>query len=255
MIKVRVFLIIVFFIIYPASFIQSGEKLVNQQLRELIDIPTAGTLPHKCVGIDLRLYPQGGVLAGGGIGILNRLTFAVYYGGENVIGDGKVNWNPQIGVELRARIIDESFALPAIAIGFSTQGWEGYQKALDRYTIKARGFYVVASRNYQLLGNFGFHGGINKSIENDDRDNDINVFVGMDKELYNGIELLIDYDFALNDNGHYAIGEGNGYLNIGIRWAVTQNYYFEIDFKNLTKNRPHITEISREIKFGFARTF
>lgn len=255
MTKLRFLLSAGVLLILQSSLLYSAEKFVNQQLRELVDIPTAGTLPHKSVGIDLRLYPRGGVLAAGDIGILNRLTFSVFYGGENVIGDGKINWNPQIGVELRARIIDESLVLPAIAVGFSTQGWEGYQKALKRYTIKARGFYLVASRNYQLLGNLGFHGGINKSLENDDKDKDPDVFLGMDKQLYSGVELLIDYDFGFNDNGTYSIGEGHGYLNVGVRWAVTQAYYFEIDFKNLTKNRPHITEISREIKFGFAGLF
>ena len=42
--------------------------------------------------------------------------------------------------------------------------------------------YMVMSKNWKLLGNLGLHAGISKSIsENDDRDNDINYFIGCDK--------------------------------------------------------------------------
>ena len=231
------------------------EKLVNRQLLELIDIPTAGTLPHKAFSIDMRMYPNGGFLGKGAVGALDRFDAAIHFGGENLIGDGSVNWNPQIGIDIRVRVIDESNFFPGVALGFSTQGWGGYNKEFDRYSVKARGFYLVASRNYWLFGNLGFHAGLNKSLENDDKDEDFNVFVGMDKALFKGIEFLIDYDFALNDNESVMFGEGHGYLNAGLRIGITNNYYFEFDFKNLTKNRPDIAEISREIKFGFIRTF
>ncbi len=233
----------------------SAENLANRQLLELIDLPTAGTLPHRGAGLDLRLYSSGGVLAGGALGFLDRLNTAVYFGGENLIGEGGVNWNPQIGVDIRLRVLNESNILPAIAAGFTTQGWGGYNEEYDRYAIKAKGFYLVASRNYWLLGNLGFHGGINKSLENDDEDDDVNVFAGLDKGLPYGVEILLEYDFAFNDNETSVFGKGDGYLNAGIRWAITSNYYFEIDFKNLTRNRPDATEISREIKFGFMTIF
>ena len=235
--------------------LHAADKLANRQLLELIDTPTAGTLPHKSGSIDYRLYSNGGVLAGGAFGFMDRVNAALYFGGDNIIGDGAVNWNPQVGIDIRLRVINESNVFPAIAAGFSTQGWGGYSEQFDRYAVKAKGFYLIASRNYWLMGNLGFHGGINKSLENDDGDGDLNIFVGIDRGLIYGFEILAEYDFAFNDNGTGRFGKGDGYLNAGIRWAVTSNYYIEVDFKNLTKNRPDAAEISRELKFGFMTVF
>ena len=80
----------------------------NPALREIIDIPTAGTLSKGSFDVGLRMYPQGGVLSNMSVGLMNRLMVSVFYGGENCIGEGEINWNPQIGFEMRVRIIEES---------------------------------------------------------------------------------------------------------------------------------------------------
>ena len=46
------------------------------------------------------------------------------------------------------------------------------------------GAYFILSRNYEILGNFGFHIGVNKNLfEDNDGDDDINLFFGFDREL------------------------------------------------------------------------
>ena len=55
------------------------------------------------------------------------------------------------------------------------------------------------SRNWTALGNFGFHFGLNKNLtESDDKDDDINMFFGFDKELNKSFLIYGEYNFANN---------------------------------------------------------
>ena len=53
---------------------------------------------------------------------------------------------------------------------------------MNRYDQKAWGIYLVISKNYNLLGNLGFHGGLSKNSWENDYDNDgqTNLFFGLD---------------------------------------------------------------------------
>jgi len=226
-------------------------------LKELIDSPTAGSLRKGTFDVGLRMYPEGGVLSEMSIGLMNRVMASVYYGGENFIGEGEINWNPQIGFEMRIRIIEESFAFPAVSIGFNSQGYGGYRKTLKRYMYKSKGFYTVISRNYYLLGNLGLHIGANKSLEKEDKDKDINIFVGFDKAFPGGLELLAEYDFAFNDNENedLSFGKGNGYLNSALKWSVTGGFSVTFIFRNIARNKKFTSGVGREIKISYVKNF
>ena len=77
------------------------------------------------------------------------------------------------------------------------------------------------------------------NIEGVEQD-DINMFFGLDKELNRSFSLMIEYDAALNDNDYIfndiSFGKGIGYLNAGIRWAVSPNLMMEINFNDISKN-------------------
>ena len=61
------------------------------------------------------------------------------------------------------------------------------------------GLYLVASRNWNALGNLGFHIGINKN-DIEGKDNDVNLFFGFDKEINRSFSILAEYNFARNDD-------------------------------------------------------
>ncbi|MFC1557825.1 hypothetical protein ACFL40_00575 [candidate division KSB1 bacterium] len=250
--KVLFFLVILITGYYSDVFSQASK---NPALKGIIDIPTAGSLQRGSFNVGLRMYPQGGVLCNMSAGLINRVMVTVFYGGENCIGDGEINWNPQIGFEMRIRVIEESFVLPALSVGFISQGYGGYNNDLSRYTYKSKGFYTVISRNYNLLGDLGLHFGANKSLEEDDRDKDINLFTGFDKALPGGIVILGEYDFGFNDNGDLGLGSGNGYLNAGLKWSITGGFSVTFIFRNLAKNKKLTSGIGREIAINYVRTF
>ena len=221
----------------------------------IIDLPTAGTPQKGSYVSSLRLYPNGGVLGCLSIGLAERFYFGVSYGGENIIGEGKVNWNPEPGIHLVYRILDENILLPAVAVGYNSQGYGGYLRDAHRYTIKSRGFYAVASKNYAFLGDLSFHGGINFSLEKEDGDSDANLFVGVLKSLNPDLTLLAEYDFAINDNDINSLGSGKGYLNLGIRWLFARRLAIQFHAKNMLKNRQDVPHANREIKIIYLEHF
>jgi len=80
--------------------------------RKLIDIPTANMLPRGSFDFDFRAYPNGGIFAAVHIGLTNWFLLGAAYGGENILGEGGVNWNPRVEFVSRIRIIQETYALP-----------------------------------------------------------------------------------------------------------------------------------------------
>jgi hypothetical protein len=221
----------------------------------LIDMPTAGTLFRGSFCTHIRAYNKGGLLAGIDVGILDRLMFGISYGGTNVIGIGKIDWNPQVGVNIRYRIFEESLTMPAVLIGYNSQGFGAFIDSTSRYTEKSRGAFAVASKNFHFLGTFGIHGGINYSFEDDDGDSDPDLFIGFDKSINTELAFSVEYDFALNDNEDLALGSGKGYLNTGLKWIFASKLEIELLLKNLLENRKDLPHMAREIRITYIETF
>jgi hypothetical protein len=226
----------------------------NVEPRYIIDTPTAGILKRGAVAFDGNFFQNGGVMFGIYVGALDKLTIGVSYGGVGIIGKDSVTMQKLPGVMLKYRIIDESDALPAVAFGFDSQGKETYIDALERFTIKSRGIFIAASKNYSFLGFLSFHGGVNWSMEKKD-DKDMDGFLGLEKSIGSEISLLTEYDFAFNDNAPSSLGQGNGYLNAGLRWSLAGGLTLGFDFKNSVKNQNNVTFANRTIKVEYVRTF
>jgi len=238
----------------------------------LVSIPTAGTLPRGTFTFETLLSKNGGFTPKLSVGFTNNFSFGVSFGMQKLIGDEKMKYNKTTPeVQIKYRIYEESQSMPALVYGLETQGRGDYietyenddenEKNINRYEQKAWGMYLVLSKNWSLLGNLGFHGGICKSIsENDDEDKDLNLFFGIDKEINRSFSLLIEYDAALNDNddkygvNDITFGKDKGFLNAGIRWAIVPNIMMEINFNDINK-KTDAEYTRREIKIMYSESF
>ena len=246
----------------------------------LVSIPTAGTLPRGSFTLESLIIKNGGIVPRLSIGFTDNFTVGVSYGLQNLIGDTKPSINKTTPeVQIKYRIFDESEKMPALVYGLDTQGKGEFHKqnsilsisgksdstrTLNRYDQKAWGMYIVFSKNWNLMGNLGMHAGISKSLsENDDGDKDLNVFFGFDKELNRSFSLLVEYDAALNDNlteddygaiKNITFGRGKGYLNAGVRWAISSNLMLEVNFNDINQNT-EAEYTNREIKVMYSESF
>jgi hypothetical protein len=224
--------------------------------RFLVDIPTAGMLGKGSFALDLDFYQEGGVLLGLSAGLLDRLSLGVSSGGTRLIGSDEPIMNSVPGLNLKIRIIEENVALPAIVLGFDSQGRDGYLKDLSRYAIKSPGFYAAASKNYSLLGYFSIHGGVNYSLERADDDKDFNIFCGVEKSVGGVVSLVVEYNLGANDSDGKAIGKGRGYLNAGMKCTVGGGLTLGVCLKDLARNsRRDVTVANRTLKIEYAKTF
>ena len=231
---------------------------------DLVSIPTSGTLPKGSFTLETLLTNGGGVLPKLSIGITNNFFIGLSFGIQDFISEREPTFNkPTPEIQIRYRLYDETQQLPAIVVGLDTQGRGRFLSELyvgdlyfynfDRYEQKAIGVYVTASKNWNLGGNLGIHIGLNKNSWESDpysytsepntvfRDEDLNFFFGVDKEINRSFSFLLEYDSAMNDNfkvsdGFNLFGKGKGYLNAGLRWTIAENLMLEIDLKDISKN-------------------
>lgn len=207
------------------------------EYRSLIDIPTAGILEKGFAGVTLDIMPLGVVISKIEVGVFNNFSFGISYGGSNIIGAGKIDWYKLPAVNVRVRIVNETESYPAITLGFDSQGKGIYDKNLERYQIKSPGFFACISKNFEFLGYLSLHGVVNYSLERDDNDKDLNLGIGFEKTIGNKISLVGEYDFAINDNTGRSLGDGNGYLNMGLRWSIQDGFTLGINLRDLLDNK------------------
>jgi len=245
---------------------------LDVQPRRVIDTPTAWTLPRAGFDLTMRAFGNGGAFLSLSVGVSNQFMFGASYGGTQILGEDSLQWNRSPGIMVRYNLIPESFALPAVSIGFESQGYGRFiktvpdrtvktsagrdstisSKEVNRYANKSLGFYAVASKSYAFFEHLDFHGGVNFTLERDDDDGDINLFTGGALAFNQDFELLGEYDFALNDTPNkVGLGEGTGYLNAGLRLNIRKIVYIELYLKNILKNRRGANNFNREFQITY----
>jgi hypothetical protein len=207
------------------------------EYRSLIDAPTAGILEKGFVGVSTDMLPEGVVIGKLEVGVFDNISFGISYGGANIIGAGSPRWYKLPAVNLKFRLLDESLSLPALALGFDSQGKGEYFDSSGRYAIKSPGFFGAISKNFGFLGYLSLHASVNYSLETKDGDNFMNLLVGFEKTLGNTFSVVGEYDFAFNDNSTEAFGSGNGYLNLGFRWSMGEGFTLGFDLRDLLDNK------------------
>ncbi|MDI6803111.1 MAG: hypothetical protein QME58_04600 [Bacteroidota bacterium] len=219
--------------------------------RFVVDMPTAGIIGHLQYAADVDFYQNGGALFGVSFGLLNTFNVGLSYGGTHLIGSSKPEWNKFPGMSIKARPFDESQILPAIALGFDSQGKEIYIDSLDRYAIKSPGIFLVISKNFSVAGFLSVHSGINYSLERADSDKDLNLFFGAEKTLGNFLSIIAEYNLAINDSDPKALGEGYGYLNLAVRISIGSGFTLGVNLKDIFKNQHNISIANRTISVEY----
>lgn len=243
------------------NFSGAQTSLYDVPPRWLVDMPTAGTYPRAYFDIGFRFYPDGGTLANCDIGLSNRMTMGISFGGLHVLSAQEPDWNPKIEFNLKFRVVDELEFFPAISLGFCSQGYGAYHNDLERYAFKSRGLFAVISRSFYFYNwTSGWHGGFNYSMEYDgDEDKDINFFGGLDLTFKYNLAIALEFDAAFNDNksgiqDDFA-GKGRGYLNSSVKWLFTENLEIELLLKDLLINRRESNSIQRGLRLTYIDRF
>lgn len=232
----------------------SKEPRLSSEPLTLVDLPTAGMLYHRNVCTTLEFFEESGMLATANIGLFNRLMLGVAYGGSNIIGVQKAQFNPHLGVTVKVRAVEEMYYVPAIVLGFNSQGKGTFIDSSNRYTTKSVGLYAVASKNFQLLGFFSIHTGIHYSLEDSDN-RMLNLFVGLEKTFASIFSGTVEYDNGFSISQSNRIDKGRGLLNLGLRASISKNFSLGLNLKDIAQNQQDYSVGIRTIQIEYAKTF
>lgn len=215
----------------------------SYEMRSLIDMPTAGVLKKGAFAVTNDFMPMGVVISKLEVGVFQDFSFGISYGASQLIGAGKIGWYKMPGVNVRYRLSNETESYPALTIGFDSQGKGVYEN--DRYEIKSPGIFLATSKNFGFLGYLSLHAVLNYSFfESGDNDKDLNLMLGMEKTIGKQFSVLMDYNFAFNDNQSEVRNSNvqtgytkkRGYLNFGVRWSVGDEFTLGFDLRDLLDN-------------------
>ncbi|MCC6964566.1 MAG: hypothetical protein IT585_15040 [candidate division Zixibacteria bacterium] len=230
----------------------------NQPPRQLVDCPTAATMPRASFDVQLRASANGSLVGQTTIGLHRRFMVGMSYGGEKILGDVGADWYDEVEFLVKYQLITETIYMPAIALGYEGQGYGRYYNDLKRFMYKSKGFYGVVSKGYKTYQwSSGLHAGAYYSLENDvDNDDDVSVFFGADLQLQDDLLLVAEYDLALSDNRDSELsGKGWGYFNVGIRWIFSERLEIGFDFENLFENRNDTKSPTRGLRITYLEFF
>ncbi|MGD1049138.1 MAG: hypothetical protein ABR899_10370 [Candidatus Krumholzibacteriaceae bacterium] len=238
------------------SLAGSARAQILEDIR-LVTSPTASILPHGGYLFEGSIGPESSILVALKVGFFDRLMLGASYGYQEFIGRGDEQANDRPGFEARVRVIEETEAGPALALGVDTQGEDAYIESAERYERKSKGLYAVVSKNYRLVGDLSIDGGINYSFENRD-EGGMNAFGGFSLELIKGFSVLLDYNPALDDNDASVathLTRGKGYLDTGVRFDYRDNLRFKVFFKDLLGNYIPQSGVDRSIEVFYINSF
>jgi hypothetical protein len=238
----------------PLTAQTTKEPRLSTEPLYLVDIPTAGMLYHRNISTSLEFFEEGGMVASANVGLFNRLMLGIAYGGTNVIGVRKAQFNPHLGVAVKVRAAEETYYVPAIVLGFNSQGKGAFIDSSNRYTTKSVGFYAVASKNFKLLGELSLHAGMHYSLEDTDY-RTFNLFVGIEKTFASIFSGTIEYDNGFSVAQSNRIDKGRGLLNIGLRASLTKEFSLGLNLKDVIKNQQDFSIGIRTIQIECAKTF
>lgn len=255
MAKIKILLalfIISFFNLLNLNAQNKDSYLLNYEPRAIIDMPTAGLIPKGQYSINSSIYTGGGVAANFTVGVFTNFNFGISWTANSLIGNENITSQEIPGVNLSYRFLDEILDFPAILIGINTQGKSIYFVKEERFETYSSGVYLVASKNFKsFLGSNSIHWGINYSLEPSPNKRKVNTYLGFEQLLGNNVSFSAEYNFLLNESDNIVYKSGRGMLSSSLKFSPTDNFVFELQFRDLLKARKLENGISRIIAFDF----
>lgn len=212
---------------------------VESPMVEAVDIPTPDVLDPATYATTFRFYNEGGIMSRLIVGPLKRVNFGISFDAQRVIG----SQDPHMvrpGVYFKLRAFDGTDILPALALGYDSQGFL-YQESTKEFLHKEKGLYLVGSHEI-FLPDFELHAGVNI---NDFDDAKVFGFFGATWKIVSSFALLAEYDNVRNSPDNR--------VNLGGRFWVSP--YFNVDVAARNVGRGGSRGGERIVRLNYAGHF
>ncbi len=210
-----------------------------------ITSPTASALTRGDYNFETKFYGDSSMRLTSHIGLFERLSIGFSYGAENFVGNQEPDWYDHIDFKAKFQILKETVNIPALSVGFDSEGHGKWVERYNRYAMKSPGFYAVIGKQDLFLRGSQINFGVNKSTENDDGDKDLNSFIAIGQSIGEDLNFTLEYNLAFNDNSENSsnelekYGDGRGYLNLSAGWYIVPDLQFKFTVFDLFRNAPN----------------
>lgn len=252
--KVSNYSLLLTIICFCCTFTVAYSKSMQEPIY-IIELPSAGVLNKGQFSMEANFFKLGGLRLAFNLAPFKNFIFGASFGGTNIIGVSKIQFQKYPGIQLKYRFIDESQRFPAIAFGIATQGYGPYDDNQNRFQTFSPGVFLVASKAFQnYFGLFDIHFGLNYSLDPKPRDRGVNFFFGLCQTAWDFFRLNLEYNANL-DEKTYIVLKNKGILNISMNFFLSYNLVFGITFKDLLGNFNNTNSPERNLFIQYTGKF
>ena len=225
--------------IYAIDNYGSAGNKARFESRYIVDMPNAGLLAKGTYAPSIKFVDDGGILLDFTAAPFEFLNIGMSYTFFHIIGSGSIKAHQDFpGINLKARVVDEKLTLPAIVVGFNSQGTGAYYEGLDRYDQLHPGLYIAASKSFVWqLGELSAHVGTNYCVGTDKEYQGFNFYAGVEQAIGDYLSCIFELNPNFNDNDDIS-SKSKVKLNTALRASIS-NITFELQLRDLftsTKN-------------------
>ncbi len=250
----NLFILIVFFAGWFSVYAQgSSGSRARYESRYIVDMPTAGIIPKGAYSVNADIFENGGIMTEIEASPFSYFNMGISFGGNNIIGGGNISWQSLPGLLLKIRIFDESKAMPAILLGFDSQGRGAY--SAKRFQTMSPGIYASLSKNYSwLLGYIALHGGLNYSLEPLPVNRIPNIYFGIEQTIGKYASLNLEFNTNLDEKNHTIMKE-RGLFNASFRFSIIPDFTIELLGRDLMSHYVGSNGFIRTIRLEYIGKF
>ena len=132
--------------------------------------------------------------------------------------------------------------MPNLVLGFENQGYDAYIPESDAYEVKERGGYLCVGKTLDAMRTH-CQFGVNYW-------DGLDGFVALNALLPGNVELIAEYDPALNDT----MDANRGFLNFGIGWTFADRVRMVVGLRDVLGNRSD-TKLNRTLDISLNDRF
>jgi hypothetical protein len=210
-----------------------------------IDQPVPISLAHAEYFVSGRLWGSGGMMMRFGLGLWDRLTLGMSYGGNSVLGAEKPEFFDRYRPDFQARIaiLQEQGYAPNLVLGFESQGYDDCIQ--QKYQVREKGGYLCAGKTIDVVRTHcqlgvNYWGGFDG-------------FLALNALLPGSIELMLEYDPALNDPNE-ARRPHTGFLNFGVGWTIADKVRMVLGLRDILGYKSE-TRLNRILEISYNERF
>lgn len=254
MIKFILTFVMFFALIYSVSASSPGKAGTSPKYETdlIVDLPTAGMLPaYHGAGV-INFLPLGGLYLEASYALFQSFLVGIAYGGNGIIGNSKPEMQNLPGITAKYRFLDERINIPAIVLGFRSQGGGNFIYGNDRFVDHSPGFFLAVSKSFTwAMGELSFHSGVNYSFEANKVFRSPDVYFGFEQSIGKFVALNLEFDLSLDEDAKLLNHRGR--VNGALRFSVVDGVTIGMKIRDLTGSVKHQDGLTRQFYVDFVK--